>query len=399
MSVAADVQEQIERYQGYIEADPHNSFIHMTLGDLYHQNGFFDQAKACFATVLSFDPDNSIARGRLANVAISQHQFDEAEHYIKSIPDYSKHINLLNNLGMALCHQQKWPEARDVLNQSFSQGVSKDQLENFKYLIYALHHCDQIPEALEAARAWYKLDDSTESKGFAALLEMDLGDMDGARTHAQEVMKIAPENPNANAIMGYWRAEQQEIDDSRRYFQTVIRNDANNERGWQGLGLAFMYDQNFPEALKCFKRFKEIDPDHVTNYVLMGWCEISQQNGAAAEVYFRQAINADRTFSEAHGGLASALVMQNKQDEARDHIQKAKALDPEGFGAVFAHSILLSLQGKHDMSKNMFAKMMMRTPEGADKPLVENFRTFFLQQDKKQKHLQRLKKVRLKTKH
>ena len=163
-----------------------------------------------------------------------------------------------------------------------------------------------------------------------------------------------------------------------------------SERGWQGLGLSFMYDQNFAEARKCFLRFQKLNPSHVTNYVLLGWNEMALQNPMEAEKYFRQALEADRNFGEAHGGLASALALQNKLDEARAHVEKARGLDPQGFGAVYAHSISLHLQGKPEMGTKIFAKMLERTPKGGDKPLIENLQLFFRQQESKRTNLKRL---------
>ncbi len=380
------LQNQIQRYEAFIKEDPKNTLIWVSVGDLYHRSGDFDKAQACFEKVLQLDPNDPIAHGRLANVAISQHDFRKAEDIIKTLPDHTQDKALLNNLGLALCHQEKWEEARDTLSKSFEQGVVAEELDYFKYLIYSYHHCDQMNEALEAVRAWYQMDNTTSTRGLISLIEMDLGDVDNARKHATEVLNDDAENTDAHTVIGYWQAEQQEIDEARRHFQKVIDANPNNERGWQGLGLAFMYDQNFDEARKCFLKYKAIDPDHVTNYVLLGWNEMAAQNPKDAEAYFRQAIDTDRTFGEAHGGLASALAMQFKLDEARGHIEKARGLDSEGFGATYAHSVSLHLQGKKEMGTKVFAKMLERTPEGSDKPLLENFRTFFRQQEAAKKN-------------
>jgi tetratricopeptide (TPR) repeat protein len=381
------LKQQINRYESFVKADPQNTLIWLSLGDLYHKGGLLEKAESCFANLLQIEPNNEVAKGRLANVALSQHDFCKVEEIIKSIPDYQHDRALINNLGIALCHQEKWQEAKQLLVPIFQDGVTHQEIPNLKYLIYALHHCEEEAHALEVARSWYRMDESIETRGLIALLEMDLGDMQIAHIHAEEVLQRNPENANANMVAGFWQTGKQEIDTARRHFQKVLAADPNNERGWQGLGLSFMYDQNFPEARKCFLRFQTLSPDHVTNYILLGWNEMALQNPIEAEKYFRQAIETDRTFGEAHGGLASALAMQNKLEEARGHIEKARGLDAEGFGAVYAHSISLHLKGKPEMGTKIFAKMLERTPNGGDKPLIENLQTFFKQQDLKQKRL------------
>lgn len=377
--------QKINRYQTFVDADPDNVFIWLSLGDLYHQNGLLDKAFSCFEKILQIDPNHEVAKGRLANVAISRHDFAQAEKIIKSIHDHDKDRALYINLGIALCYQEKWQEAKEILAPIFQQGVASQEIPNLKYLIYALHHCEEETHALEVARSWYSMDESIDARGLIALLEMDLGDMQSANHHAEEVLQRDPENANANLVVGFWQTEKQEVDTARRHFQKVVAADPASERGWQGLGLSFMYDQNFSEAKKCFLRFQKLNPDHVTNYVLLGWNEMAMQNPVEAEKYFRKAIETDRTFGEAHGGLASALALQNKLDEARGHIEKAKGLDAEGFGAVYAHSISLHLQGRPEMGTKVFAKMLERTPKGGDKPLIENLQLFFRQQELKQR--------------
>ncbi len=384
------LQNQIARYESFAKADPQNILLLIALGDLYHRAGRLEDARARFAQALFTEPDSEIARGRLASVAISQHEFSQAEEIIKSVPGYEDSRALLNNLSIALCHQEKWREARDLLAPLFQQGVTRDEIPNLKYLIYALHHLEEEAHALEVAQSWYAMDESTDARGLVALLEMDLGDMESARRHAEEVLQRDPENTDAHMVAGFWRTEQQEIDTARRHFQKVVAADPASERGWQGLGLSFMYDQNFAEARKCFLRFQKLNPSHVTNYVLLGWNEMALQNPMEAEKYFRQALEADRNFGEAHGGLASALALQNKLDEARAHVEKARGLDPQGFGAVYAHSISLHLQGKPEMGTKIFAKMLERTPKGGDKPLIENLQLFFRQQESKRTNLKRL---------
>lgn len=73
---------------------------------------------------------------------------------------------------------------------------------------------------------------------------------------------------------------------------------------------------------------------------LAGWRRIggALQNNAKrmheAEKIFRQAVEVDRNFAEAHRGLAVSLRFQQKLIEARSEAKLATKLDPKSFGTI-----------------------------------------------------------------
>ncbi|HLQ26273.1 MAG TPA: tetratricopeptide repeat protein, partial [Acidiferrobacterales bacterium] len=83
METAKDLEQAIERYEGYIKVDSRNPLLWLNLGDLYHQAARFDQAIACYERCLLHKPGHAPARSRLASVMISLHRFDQAEKLLK----------------------------------------------------------------------------------------------------------------------------------------------------------------------------------------------------------------------------------------------------------------------------------------------------------------------------
>ena len=75
----ASLQASIEKHESYIRADPGNALLWVTLGDLYHRAGRFEEAVASFERSQIESPEAAAAKSRIASVRISQHRFAEAE--------------------------------------------------------------------------------------------------------------------------------------------------------------------------------------------------------------------------------------------------------------------------------------------------------------------------------
>jgi len=367
--------EAIRRYEGFIEVDPDNPLLWISLGDLYHESGRTDEGLACFEKALLKQPDNQIAKARIGHILITQHQFADAERQFRSLieaddPDPA----VLHNYGMTLLYQQRPAEALGVFRRAEAAGIQ--DMQNLAYTTYALHQCGDTDEAIESARKWLELEPTDAVEGYLALLEMDHGDMETAHERAHAILRRDPQNVDAAAVEGIWSIEQDEIDQARRHFELMTNNEPNNPRGWLGLGLACMYAQRHAEAIRHLEKALTFMPDNVGTIVTLGWAHLANQDPASAERVFRDAIESDRNFGEAHGGLASALVYLDRIDEAQAEIKRAVRLDPNGFGAYLARAAILQLQGQGDRGAGLLARVLQQVPGSRGKPLIEYLNNF-----------------------
>lgn len=367
--------DEIRRFEAYVKADPENARLWTNLGDLYHETGRFDEAIACYEKCLMFDEGNLIARSRLANVLISQHRFGEAERIIRGIMEQTgEDAALLHNLGLTLFYQNRFDEAEQTFKRARDAGLRAPK--NLAYMVYSLHNMDNTAEALELAQTWLRESPGPATEGYISMLELDHGDMEAARHRAEQVLQQQPTNPDANVVLGTWHMENQHVAKAVEHYRQVVRSEPDNPRGWQGLGLAYMYQQNFPKAIESLEHALALMPDHATNHLIIGWAKLADKDAVGAEKAFRKAIATDHNFGEAHGGLASALVMQNRLDEAQIECKKAMGLDPKGFGAIFAQSVTLQLRGKGQQGTDLFAKLLQQQPLPRSKPLIEHIQDY-----------------------
>jgi Flp pilus assembly protein TadD len=117
-------------------------------------------------------------------------------------------------------------------------------------------------------------------------------------------------------------------------------------------------------------------PDSVGIAVTLGWACLAGRDLKGAEVAFRRSLDIDHNFAEAHGGLASALALQSRVDEAQSAIRRAQRLDSQGFGAAFAQTVLLKIQGRHDAATDLLARVLQHSPRPDSKSLMEHLELF-----------------------
>ncbi|OOG44430.1 hypothetical protein B0B52_06710 [Polaromonas sp. A23] len=347
----------------------------MTLGDLYHQAGRMDEANACYDYRLLQAPGDAIARGRLASVMISQHRFSEAEQSLRAlIEGGDSDTSLLHNLGLTLYYQQRWEEARKCFTDTIERGIATP--DAFAYLARTLHHLGMMTEAIEAGQRWSELAQDSKSKSYLSLLYMDNNDAENSSRLAREVLAESPDDIDANVVAGMVSAGEQDVGPARLHFETALRQDKENGRAWLGLGLVQLYQQEHAKAIESLGHAVRVFPDNPGIIVSLGWAKLAAKDPAGAEEVFEQALRVNRTFSESHGGLASALAFQRKFERAEQEIKLARRLDPNGFGAEFAETTILAVQGQTKGATDLFERMLQRSPPGGMLPLIEQLRVY-----------------------
>ena len=359
-----DSAARIRKLLGFLEIDPGNLMLRITIADLQHGSGDFAAAEAGFGAVLELQPDHAIARSRLAGVYISQHRFEEAESLLRVLdsqpqPDPA----VTHNLGIALVYQQRWEEALQTLRAAAAAGIAEQS--NLTYQAYCLHHLGKTEEALAAATEALKLGSDDEVLGYVSLLQMDSGDMKSASRNAARVLERDPDNALANLVRGWWGLETQEIDDAEECIDRALAQRPDEPRALLGKGLVHLYNQQLPEAVAALERAVQGMPRSPGVHVTLGWALIAQGDLVAAERVFRHAIEVEHNFGESHGGLASVLALAGRTEEARESIRRARGLNKEGFGVVFAMTVLMSASGKEDAATRLFGNMLLRSPGGA----------------------------------
>jgi len=372
-AASPELGARIARYESFAKADPDNALIWISLGDLYHRAGRFDEAAASFERALLAEPGNAAAKSRLAGVAISRHDFAGAERTLRELVDAGDaHPALFHDLGLALLHQKRFDEALAALEHADPEHAPAVWLRRAQ----AHHQGGDTARAVECARAWAARTPGVAAEGYVALLEYDHGDLASARQRAAAVLEQDPENADASVVIGTWAAEQQDMERAEALFGNVVAREPESPRGWWGLGLMHLYRREFEPALRNMEQARTCQPGNAGLVTTIAWAHFLSGDLARAEATFRDAIAADRTFGEAHGGLAVVLSAQGRAEEARREIRRARGLAPIGFGHAYAQSVLLAKEGKTDEATRLLAEVFERRPAPDAPTLLEAVQIF-----------------------
>lgn len=377
-----ELEGTIKKYESYVKADPHNGLLYLTLGDSYHRAARFDEAVACYEHCLLIDPQQVGARSRIAMVRLSQHQFTEAATILSALlesePD---NTSLLHNLGLALFYQNQWHAAKEQFSKALALGLKST--DTLAYLTRSLHHLGMIREAIEFCTQWLAQARDDTSKAHLSLLEMDDGNMLRAQELAQEVLASDPDNVEAGIVVGTASVEQQDMEIAERFFNRILQRQPNNPRAWLGLGIIHLYQQKHGEAITALETAVSLMPDNSGTIVALAWARLAARDTRGAEKTFRQAIDVDHNFAEAHGGLATTLALQARIDEAHGAIRIANRLDPANFGARFASTVILKIHGKSELATKQLAALLEQAPVPGSPSLIEHLRAFGAKQMQK----------------
>ena len=369
MASIEQLQAQIQRFAAFLQADPDNPSLLLELGDLYHQAGHPDDALVYLMRLLEVDPHSVVAQSRIASVFLSQHRFAEAGAILQGLADRGERSAALNhNLGIALFFQDRFEEAAIRFQAARDEGMDG---ANAKFLAYCLHHGGDLEGASAACEAWVASDGGVASTAYLSLLSFDQGDRDRARRLAQEALAAEPDSVDANAVAGSLALEEQDIAGADVHFNRVLAQDPDNGRALLGAGLTLLHKDNHPAAIASLRKATDSMPGHSGTLVALGWSELTGGDPVGAEATFRRAIEADRGFAEAHGGLASALVHLQRLDEAKQAIDVANKLDRANFGAVYAVAALLKLDNRSDLADRLIARALQQAPVAGGPTLLE----------------------------
>jgi Tfp pilus assembly protein PilF len=323
-----------------------------------------------------------VARGRIAAVLISQHRFAEAEQQLNALAaDGEADAALLHNLGVALYYQGRFRDALAAFGKASTLGLasSRDQCTNLAYLTMTHHQLGDTAAAIESGRRWVSLGGDAAA-GYLALVEMDHGNVAAAHQRAASVLDRDPANVDAAVVEAMWSTEQQDMQAAKSLFAGVVEREPDNPRGWFGLGLAHLYDEQPDASVEALQTASQLMPGHAPTLTTLGWARFVGRDLSGAERTFREAIAIDRNFGEAHGGLALTLVYMKRYTEARRATRIAMRLNPGGFGAIYAHGVLLALDGKRPQGEAEIAQALQRPIMADGRRLIEHVQVYLRRQ-------------------
>lgn len=373
-----DLEEKIKRFENFLKMDPKNMGLAIDLADLYVKNSRSDDALQLLQSIEDENIFNAEKQFRIADLLLGERRFDEAAATYKTLLDNGENgAQSHHNYALALFHLHRYEEALSHLTQAENLGMTEDLL--WKYIAYCNHHLFHLDKAIEACKKWVvETRESDESLAYLCILLFEDDQTYEAQEAALKVLRNLPDNIRANTVMGSIALQESRIKEAQMFFSKATTPENDSGRAWLGQGLAFLYEDKKSEAVLALRQATHAMPNHAPTIVSLAWILLSTADYASAEIEFKRAIEVNRNYAEAHGGLAASLVHLNRIEEAIASIQVADKLDKQNFGSIYSKSQILKLQGKEDESNALIEKTLETKIPGSSESLLDQLRTFLL---------------------
>ena len=120
-----------------------------------------------------------------------------------------------------------------------------------------------------------------------------------------------------------------------------------------------------PEALECYRRAIEADPNFAAAHFNLGLLLLAGAQHQKAEACFRETLSLKETFPEAWVALADALEEQGRDGAALEALNRAIAQRADYEGALMNASVLLQKVGRLDEAEASYRRVIALAPGSA----------------------------------
>jgi tetratricopeptide (TPR) repeat protein len=198
---------------------------------------------------------------------------------------------------------------------------------------------------------------------FAQLLANggDKKTIEEAQKHAQAVLALKPDDPDALSVLGATDLRLGNLDSAQSHFEQALRKSPNHLASWAGLARVKMARHDVAGAEKALQEASTRLPKSPTPKIYLGQFYLSQNRTPEAEQQFRQALAIDPKQGTALLELGAMQAKAGHADEAEQTYRQVSALPERQYKPV--HAEFLFRSGKRDQAVAELAKLAAADPE------------------------------------
>jgi tetratricopeptide (TPR) repeat protein len=195
----------------------------------------------------------------------------------------------------------------------------------------------QIAEAAAHLRRALELDPRSYEVRFELLAAYRaLGDPAQALAQLNLLQDARPSDPRVTYIRGLLASDRGDLKAATNDFREALRLDPTLVGAWQDLGIAYLKQQRWPEAVESFAEITRRQPDSAEAAYFHALSLFNARRDAEAETEVRRTLRLEPSAAAAHTLLGIILFTRSgPTTEARDALAQAVALDPNSFDAFY----------------------------------------------------------------
>jgi Flp pilus assembly protein TadD/glutathione synthase/RimK-type ligase-like ATP-grasp enzyme len=178
-----------------------------------------------------------------------------------------------------------------------------------------------------------------------------------------QLVKIAPNDPDAHADHGYALDLLGRFDEAEKCYRRVLKINPNDSVSCDKLGSLYCGLGRFTEAEAVFRSALEIDPKFIQAHINLGFAVDTLARWDEAEACFRRALELDPSFVETYKRLGDMLARTpERRPEAISIYEQAIALNPVDANLYLSLGNILMLEKRLTESQAMFRRSQQLQP-------------------------------------
>lgn len=278
-----------EEYRSALRLDPTDARIYYALGNVFYDQGRFQDAIQAYWESLRNNPNDPVAYKNLGIAYEAQQGYAEAiAQYQKAIELDPKYAHAYNNLGQVFARQRRYDEAI----QQFRKVIAIDPMyarahNGLGHVYYAKK---QYSEAIEQFQRAIEIDpqylNAYANLGNSYYAQQRYPE---AIAKYQKALELNPKDAHAYANLGNVYFAQKRYEESIRLYERAIELDSKKTDVaylLNNLGRAYFAQQRYAKAIEQYQRAIELDPQQALAYYSLGLAYfILKDRSAAGDQY------------------------------------------------------------------------------------------------------------------
>lgn len=224
-----------------------------------------------------------------------------------------------------------YPSAESALLQSATKHPEVPLIYNYLGRIFFVDG-KYLNAAIALKKAEVKQPLSEKDRFTLAMAYVAVDHPDWARPELEKLTQVDPRNP----LYPYWQGrldyDKQSFSQAVTWFEKAIALDSDFMKAYDNLGLCLESLGKFDEAIQQYQHAIRLNREHNTHSAWpslnLGTLLVKLNRLEEAEPLFKESVQYDPNFAQAHYQFGVLLGKQNKTAPAVEELQRAATLDP-----------------------------------------------------------------------
>lgn len=297
-------------------------------------------------------------------LVLAQHElYEQAIFYFQAVRNAHPESNdVAFNLALCYLGIKQYGQAIELLQSLVARGFVSAELYNL--MAEAYEGNKQTQEAIDALRKATQIAPMDETNYVdLATLCTTYESYDIALEVVEVGLHHLPQSDRLIFQRGVIHAMQSKSDLAEQDFQLASKLAPEKNLSYVAMGVSYMQMGDLPKAIASLRRRIREKPNDATLHYLLG--EALIRAGAApgnatfseAKLALTKSVRLNPKFPNSRVDLAKLYIKENRFDEAIEHLEQVRVLDPKDKAAYSQLAIAYRKKGKPELASAMLASL------------------------------------------